>query len=276
MNALYAIKNIVNDEKLEVRESDKFSNKMNLQGESFESYIKSAFSDTIGFQDGIGKNLRHNKVFSYLGNQTNPPDMMLKGGDAIEVKKLASSGAYLQMNSSYPERILKRDSTMITESCRNCEEWTQKDLIYCIGVLNKSAIKSIWVIDAHLLASDERTYLRVRDSIKKSVSALDGLEMHDTKELAKVKKVDPLGITQLRVRGMWIMDNPKRIYSYLYKRDDKTKFDMIGLFRKTKFNEYGGTSVFDGMNTISIADVPILDPDNPANMIDSVMVKYTI
>ena len=31
---------------------------------------------------------KYSEVFSYLGNTSNPPDMIIKDGDAIEVKKL--------------------------------------------------------------------------------------------------------------------------------------------------------------------------------------------
>ena len=39
-----------------------------------------------------------NEVFSYLGNNSNPPDAMLRGGDAIEIKKLETDSKELALN----------------------------------------------------------------------------------------------------------------------------------------------------------------------------------
>lgn len=62
-------------------------------------------------------------MFSYIGNQNNPPDSMLRNGDAIEVKKIESKKAALALNSSYPKAKLYADSPMINKECRECEKW---------------------------------------------------------------------------------------------------------------------------------------------------------
>ena len=51
---------------------------------------------------------RLSKEFSYLGNTNNPPDMMLRSGDAIEVKKIESSTSALALNSSATKTYGKR------------------------------------------------------------------------------------------------------------------------------------------------------------------------
>ena len=59
-------------------------------GAALEDYIKNAFADCIG-KDQRTINSQRNTTFSYLGNNTNPPDAMLNGSDAIEIKKVESA-----------------------------------------------------------------------------------------------------------------------------------------------------------------------------------------
>lgn len=51
----------------------------------------------------------------------NPPDFMLSGGDAVEVKKIESPDAALALNSSYPKHTLKSSSPLISTACREAE-----------------------------------------------------------------------------------------------------------------------------------------------------------
>jgi hypothetical protein len=54
------------------------------------------------------------RVFSYQGNPNNPPDLMIRQGDAIEIKKIESPHSSLALNSSYPKAKLFSHSTMLT------------------------------------------------------------------------------------------------------------------------------------------------------------------
>ncbi len=74
------------------------ANRMNAMGVGLESFIKDAFADSFTLE-GIQKRAKHQTVFSYTGNQNNPPDMMLKGGDAIELFELDSIDGNIVFNS---------------------------------------------------------------------------------------------------------------------------------------------------------------------------------
>ncbi len=52
---------------------------------------------------------------------------------------------------------------------------------------------------------------------------------------AKVKKVDPLGITNLRVRGMWSIYHPSKVFGYVTKKSNKPYIKAIMLLKK--FND---------------------------------------
>lgn len=40
-----------------------------------------------------------------------------------------------------------------------------------------------------------------------------------TNELGRINRVDPLGVTKLRIRGMWLLENPYKIFNNLFKYD---------------------------------------------------------
>lgn len=90
-------------------------------GDALEEYVKDLFANTINESDEQSRLVKISDTFSYLGNQNNPPDIMLHSGDAIEVKKIESKNITLVLNSSYPKHKLYVDSKLITEACRNCE-----------------------------------------------------------------------------------------------------------------------------------------------------------
>ena len=77
---------------------------------------------------------------------------------------------------------------------------------------------------------------------------IDGIEFIHTNEIGKLKRVDPLGITNLRIRGMWNIENPK----------DKDK----KLVEENPF--------------LQIENIKIKNPDNSANLIDAILIHYHI
>jgi len=137
-NIISAIINLVKSPQLHLDNYARSHNRVNNVGEALEEYIKDLFAGSLGMPDGTERNDKLNETFSYIGNQNNPPDIMIKSGDAIEVKKIESKGSALALNSSYPKAKLSADSTMLTKACKECEEWTEKDMIYAVGVVKNN------------------------------------------------------------------------------------------------------------------------------------------
>ncbi len=81
-------------------------------------------------------------------------------------------------------------------------------MLYAIGYVNQSHLKSLWLVYGDCFCADKSTYERIKNTISSGITTIPDVEFTDTKELGKVKKVDPLGITDLRIRGMWHIDNP--------------------------------------------------------------------
>ena len=86
-NLLIALKNVVQNPNNDLVAQYRSLNRMNSMGEALEFYIKDIFSSAFSEKDISKKEQKYSKEFSYLGNQNNPPDIIIKNGDAIEVKK---------------------------------------------------------------------------------------------------------------------------------------------------------------------------------------------
>jgi hypothetical protein len=109
-NVLTAIRTIINHPISDLVNYYQSKNRINQMGEALECFIKDIFADTVTESDQQKKLLKYSEVFSYSGNANNPPDLILRRGDAVEVKKIESIGAGIALNSSYPKSKLYRGS----------------------------------------------------------------------------------------------------------------------------------------------------------------------
>ncbi len=278
-NILTAIKSIVEFTDLAIQNITDGNNRMNNMGEGLEAYIKNAFANTFEVTTESERLNKIEKTFSYTGNKNNPPDMMLWGGDAIEVKKIESPNTSLQLNSSHPKEKLLSTNSKINNACKTCESWTEKDLIYSVGYVKKTKLHSLWMVYGECYAAEAETYQKVERKIKSSINLLNDLEINDdTNELSGVKNVDPLEITYLRVRGMWIIENPSKVYDYIYSYDSSAKFQCIAIMRKSKFDSFPeeDRNAINSLENVAIEDVKIENPNNPANLIDAKLITYKV
>ena len=279
-NVLQAFINIVNNYQVNISNVTSGNNRANNMGEGLETYIKDIFASTINETDEQVKLEELAITYSYQGNKNNPPDLMLINCDAIEVKKLELKNSAIALNSSYPKSKLYANSPMITTACRNCEEWTIKDMLYAVGYVSQSNLKSLWLVYGDCFCADKETYERIKTTISSGISTIPDVEFTDTKELGKVKKVDPLGITDLRIRGMWHIDNPNKTFSYIYTYDDTRDFQLICLMKKEKYEslpieDKEAIENIENSNVVS-QNVRIKNPNNPANLIDAKLLVFKV
>ncbi|ADY73056.1 Type II site-specific deoxyribonuclease [Desulfurobacterium thermolithotrophum DSM 11699] len=265
-----------------------YRSRVNSSGEALEHFVRDMFAGTYNLESESEKIKIFSEVFSYLGNQNNPPDLMIKGGDAVEVKKIESDGLRkkIPLNSSYPKNKLYRTDPRITNSCRKAEDWEEKDLIYSIGVVKRMLIHRLYMIYGDLYAADKEVYERCFNVIKKAVkhSLTDiGLEMKKTKELAKIDRVDPLGITDLRIRGMWNILSPKGTFGDINGieefKDENNK--VLILLRKEKLQRILQETEEEILEKyfelreegfIRERSLKVKNPANPASIIDSTLI----
>ncbi|MBQ7660748.1 MAG: NgoPII family restriction endonuclease [Clostridia bacterium] len=275
MNIINAIYNLVNRPVIDVVSYYTGKNRANNSGDALEEYIKDLFAGTFDMNETERLETLNN-VFSYLGNNSNPPDAMLRGGDAIETKKIESNGSALALNSSYPKHDLKSDSPMISNACRTAEHWIKKDMIYAVGIVNNDKLKHLAMVYGLDYCASEECYSRIKTTIKNGVESIPGVEFAESRELGHINKVDPLGITYMRVRGMWGIENPWKVFEYIYQRDFTNSFNFMCIINESKWNSFDNTELITSLHIhgFDIRDVRIKNPDNPAQLVNAKLITY--
>lgn len=281
-NILEAIVNIANLPILEVNELTLGNNRATNVGDGLEVFVKDAFSDNLTTVDNAEKIVKYSQVFSYEGSQTRPPDLMILGGDSIEVKKTETIFSELQLNSSHPKSKLFSTSHLINNHCRNCEIWTEKDIIYAIGHVPKKSktLSSLWLIYGSIYAADEDVYTELKSTITESLENTPEIDFSETKELGRVNFVDPLKITNMRIRGMWLLQPPVKVYDYVYQYSNNLKFQLVAIIPFEKYNSFPIESrnkieELDDEN-LNIEDIKAKNPNNPVNLIDCKLITIKV
>lgn len=282
-NILIAIANLVKNPITNLTSNYRAANRANSMGDALEFYIKDLFCNSLSENDVRKKNKIYEKNFSYFGNQNHPPDFIIKDGDAIEVKKIESFKSALALNSSPPKNKLRSDDIRITATCRKIDggNWKEKELFYVIGNVKSGVIKYLFFVQGTCYAADHEIYDKIHVPIKKEVdSVLDslGFEKSNTVELGKVKNVDPLGITELRIRGMWGIENPIKVFDYVAPIDKAIAFftNTIMLKEKYLFFPEKDRKNLEALvcDNFSIKDIKIKSPNNPAKLLEAKLLSF--
>lgn len=280
MNILEAFYNISNIEDLTINEITFGNNRANNMGEGLESFIKDSFTNTFFENDKNIRNQKYNEIFSYQGSKNNPPDLMLKNGDALEIKKVESLTTDLQLNSSYPKAKLFANSTLINKHCKNCENWDEKDFIYTVGHIPKGTNKlsSLWFVYGTLYAADEKCYTNVKNSLTESLENNSDIDFSETKEIGRVNFVDPLKITNLRIRGMWLLQPPYKVFKHIHEYSNQINFQCFLIIPNDKYSTFPieSRNKIENHKQISIKNIQLENPNNPVNLIDSKLITIKV
>lgn len=281
-NLLTVFITIVNNYQTTINPMTNGNNRANNMGDGLETFIKDAFANTFNETDDQVKLETFSRVYSYSGNKNNPPDLILANSDAIEIKKLESANTTIALNSSYPKAKLYSNSTMITTACRSCETWAEKDMLYAIGNVPKTTnhLKSLWLVYGDCFCADKEVYERIQQTISNGITSIPNVEFTQTNELGKVKKVDPLGVTDLRIRGMWHIENPTKIFNYLYTYDDAASFQLICLMKKERYEALPleDRSAIESLGNlhVTLSDIRIKNPNNPVQLMDGKLLVFKV
>lgn len=265
-----------NDLKKIVAISNPEQPRVNKEGTPLDAFIKDAFCNTFAVKDPNKKMGIFLSEFSHLGSQNYPPDMIIKGGDAIEVKKVQNfGGTTIALNSSYPKSKLRADGPMITKEVKNCEDWKEKDMIYCVGNIFSNKAKIIVFVYGDCYAAKPETYERVREAMANGISKLN-LNLSKTRELARLNKIDPLKITDLRVRGMFQIMAPIRLFSNFIKPDLSKELSAFVVMRKEKFESFEEKEKELTKKEMSVSDIRIKNPDNPKALLGAKLISFSL
>ena len=266
--------------KLYTLNSNIFSNRIVSIGDVMEMFVKDLYANTLHIEDFNEKNLYFEKTFSYISKQSSPPDLIVRGYEAIEIKKQDSlTYSDLPLNSSYPRDYIYADSKMLTSECRKCEEgWDKKPLVYVVGNIDKKNkfLNSVWFAVGNCFCADREVYENVQKIIEDTIISNDSLSFKETNELGRVSNIDALNYSNLRIRGMWNLKHPGKIFGgFLYNEigdNLRTNYRLIML--EEDFNKASKDTRFALMQkvenkVIEKIDIQIKNPNNPREFLNA-------
>ncbi|MPN06958.1 hypothetical protein SDC9_154215 [bioreactor metagenome] len=79
---------------------------------------------------------------------------------------------------------------------------------------------------------------------------------------------------------MWGIENPWRVFQYVYTRDMTKSFNFMCIINNTKWNTFTNTNELLSLaisdNKLKIDNIRIKNPDNPAKLIDAKLITFSI
>ncbi len=276
-NLLSSIINLIRFKNTDLSDYDtSYEIGINSEGERLEFYIKDSLSNAFDVVGKADKEKKYSEEFSWLGNQNNPPDIIIKNGDAYEIKKTKTASPTIALNSSPPKSVLHSNDPRIIAGCRNCDggNWDQKDIYYVMGHVRDNTLHHLFYVQGKCYAATREVYARIADVITSAITSAD-LELKETRELGRVNRVDPLGITDLRIRGMWQIQHPIKVFDYIYK-PLLNRFGIAVLLLEEKYLSYPlqNRQTLETHNEISVKKVKIKVPNNPADRLNSILITH--
>lgn len=135
------------------------------------------------------------------------------------------------------------------------------------------------MVYGNIYAAKHEIYRRIKTTISKGIKEIPDVVFSQTKELGRVNQVDPLGITNLRIRGMWQIENPKKVFDYLHESSDKD-FELICVIPYEKYYSFSEISrkKIESINEkgFVIEDGNVKDPNNPVSLLKCKLIKFCI
>ena len=275
-NIIDAIITLVKQNETYLNDKQIGNNRVNIAGYALEDYVKNLFANTFDCSE-VTREQQWKNVFSYIGNDSNPPDLMLRNGDAIEVKKIQSENAALALNSSYPKHTLLKTNPMITNECREAEDWTEKDIIYTIGVVKNNKLKHLCMVYGRNYCASDEIYNKCFEKYKNDLEWAENLDFHSKYEQGFIS-TDPLGITKIELEIETYIENPCKVFNYVYERNKDADFNFMCLIDYDKWNQFNNVDKLLKLQSVysnlKINDVKIKNPDNPAQLINAKLITY--
>lgn len=271
------------------------SNRVQAQGVHLEDIVKDILCG-VNANDASGRQALLDKHLVFQGVKNNPPDAMYRGGnsgDAFEVKKSKAKTkkpSNLDLNSSPPYSHLTSDLSRIARAAKNCENWDRRDIFYVVGNIEKTKRLNnwIWIVQGNIIAADLQTYRDFECSIKKSIDAAIkklGLKSAVSNELGRINEVDLRKNTDLRVRPMWLMTSPMKLFKDIPGIQESNSDGLVihCLIRKTKWNSYLKNKSKETKNfwkkpnpKMAISNVKVPDPNDLTKEIDVTLIRITL
>lgn len=256
VQAIYTFHEIQSNNITDRRSTTK--NRMNRQGENLEEFVKDLFTGSP-LKNGKRSNILAQELL-WEGDSSTIPDCIPHDSYAIEIKKKNSRGTRIQLNSSYPHRVLHSSEP---KDPVPTESWDTKEFMYTIGTVTNSQIDDLWMIDGRCWAEPKDLYLEreglIQAAIRNYVNMKNriGLISKTTDELGKIKNVGNSNEASLRSRPMWSMNHPREYYDQFTDGNPT----LTTIIPKEKYEQFTSTDkeLLKNKNRINIEQLTV-DP----------------
>lgn len=223
-NVLIALRNILKHNSTRLTPIFKSNVSANAVGDNLEYFIKDMFCwDALQYTYADQKEAEYKKLLSWTGDSSHFPDLIVQGGVGVESKKVNdNSYSTIPLNSSYPKDYVTRNTQNYPSDSLIYEpdvDWDKKPIIYAVGNLNtknlnkKYQLISLWFAYGNTMVPNNKYYQKIIQGIRGSIKNTNSdIQLIDSKELARAHGVDKLGRTNMRVRGMYELEHPAKIF----------------------------------------------------------------
>jgi len=233
------------------------SNSANAEGDALEYFVKDMFDPefkAISRSSKGSKKKEYARYLSWDGNTRNFPDFFVRGGVGVETKKVSDANASsIALNSSYPKiSVTPTTQNVIKDISKIDEVWEEKQIVYAVGHVptptkrvdpDVNRVMSLWFFYGNTVFPSESSYLL---TIKRVREALQGSQLkmkEDSQEVARLIDIDPGKHTDMRIRGMYDIDHPQRMFAGHYEKTiatfPKDSSHVFLVIRKSDYDALG-------------------------------------
>ena len=293
MNIIDAILTLIKRNNFDLVENDSAKD---AKHNDFKNYVKNIFSDSFHLKNNISELKRSwYETFSFIGSQVETPDLMLRNGDAVEVKTIllrqndteeSIPAKNILLSNVPPMKFLYQNAPLISDNCRyfmHRENIFRKDIIYVVGVVKEKRLCCLSMVYGRDYCAANDYYNKIRKDIKKLYEKEKKI-IHDNletkKELARIMNFDPLGLTQVRLNANWYIANPWKAFNDIYQLSTNATFDFFCIINWEKWATLGNTDELlwfsQRFPQLKILPVKIKNPDNTDELRNAVLITYRI
>jgi len=135
-------------------------------------------------------------------------------------------------------------------------------------------LKSIFFIQGPCLACTPDYYENLFKNFKQHIYK-GKFTFSETKEVARLNNIDPLNYTNLRVRAMFLMKNPFKIFEFCQIKES-SNMNVFCLMTDKKYSSFKGEDIklLNQNADIEIYDKKINDPMDKNKFLDCKFIEF--
>ena len=132
---------------------------------------------------------------------------------------------------------------------------------------------ALWIVDGRCLADDETIYSSLMAEARASMLTLGG---DATREIGKFNSVDSLQRTALRVRPMFALDHPAKIFESIFQSQDTKQFILNVLIPAGSYQQFSESQrlkLSELDKDLLVRELEIQDPTSSARLMKATLIS---